>query len=215
MDSRIFPGLPRPEQHIIESVKAFLNIEKIKGRRGDVNGAKRLIVFLLQEFYPEWTLSEYGNKIGVDHATIIHYRKSYGNLYYGDSPVYQFMFLNMKAKINFWHNFTWDNMFEEIIERIPISIEDKVAATRMLREEFIQHKLKNFVVQCFCIYCTRKNVGGKEIQALLNVSMKANVRNYQIHNESLYLSAIDSVFRDKIAFLKSQEAEKKHQKRRA
>lgn len=217
MDDRIFPGLPLADDIIKTETKAFLSVDKVVGRNADVIGCKRMIVFLLQEFYPDWILEQYGAVVGVDHATVIHYRKNFSHLYYGGSMFYTFAFLNLKAKVKMWESFTWDDVYTDIIEALPVPEAKKAAAERLMTSKKNSHyKINNIVVRSFIKYLISQHVTPGEIGKLLGIKTVAAFRKIEIPSKELYLSAVETVFRNKIAHLKSQEAYKKntYEKRR-
>jgi len=210
MDDRIYPGLPEAKEFIIKEVKRFLNVKKIVGRKNEVVGCKRLILFLMQEFYKDWTLEEYGKTIDVGHSVVIHYRNEFSVKYYTPDSFYNFLLLNLKAKVHGWESFEMKDIYADVIERIDVPEAKKVRAEFIMNYKIIAYKVNNVVVRAFIMYLIRQDVSPQEIGALMGIRTVTEFSGIDFPDKykDLYLSTVESVVRDKIAFLKSQEASK-------
>jgi len=207
MDDRVFPGLIEKTERIMLACKGYLNIDSLESRRQNIVVCRALIMILLQEYTP-LTLKKVGAVVGRDHTTVCHANRFYKPMFEGESEFYHFIYLNVKAIIDYKPYFEVKDVFEKAARKFPIPKDELKEGLIMLRSEPIGQKSRNKAIRGLIVYLLKNSVSQTEMVYFLNLHKNTTTAGVEIPRKKEYLNIVSEQIQNKIKILTANQKKK-------
>lgn len=188
MDPMIRIGLMTEEEKIVKHCAEYLNIEDPKSKKHYVSAMRRVAVILIEELIKPKPKKHSVAKAISSTPGVVTYARGHKHLYKGKNcaKMYNFIYLNIKAKIKGEQYFTFNDLYEQAVNKFP----DKTVLF--------------YNAKPFAMYFVRHGMSAGEVVHLLGLPDDSTPLAFELEEKDLYLSIIDETIDNMITVLKTK-----------
>jgi len=176
-------------EEILLSCMEYLNVDSlIMNKDHYVSACKRVAIVIIKDTITNISHSGIGRLVAAERSIVGYAVRNYAHLYHGESKVYHFIYLNIRAKVEGRCYFTINDFFRRSVLGFPEN-----------------ESLNFYKAKPLAMYLVRQYISNSEINHMLGFPELTKASEFKLEKKDLYLSIIDSTMDEMIEVLNKQQ----------